>query len=496
MRKPNGGNGGGPAKLFRTTLLVTLVAALGAALGVGWAMSRQAEHVATAVVMLHPLEGNAYSPGGRGDELVNLETEAQVLRSDAVARAVLAELGASGSSAELLAAIEVQVPANTQLLEISARGPDDATATERASAFATVYLAYRRARTMAAVADRTSRLKELLALREDERSEALVRLDVTGAGAPERALLQQQVQELTLQIGSLRAELVASEAVSLDPGQVVTPGRPAARGIDARPDAMGVAGAAAAVLLAVAVLVARGGRRRAEVILTEGDLDETGPPVLGAASAPVRADSVAVARMRAAVLAAGVEGPAVVAVAALGTHRSVCHGALVDSLVRSRYELVTVDLGARGPAAAMAELVREEAGVDDVLRAEGQFLSRLHPTAEHDTAGTPADGWSAELADLAASSGMRRSLHELAKRAELVVVDCPGLGTAMGRSVLAASDALLVEVPAGLVDRRELEEVLTEARWARSEVVGVVLVQHVAAWRRWTRPRHAEAHDA
>lgn len=485
MRQPERGHGVGSASTARTILLAAVVIVLGAALGVGWALSRQAEHVATAVVMLHPLEGNAYSPGGRGDELVNLETEAQVLRSDAVARAVLDELDESASSADLLGLVEVDVPANTQLLEITAHGPDDATATERASTFASVYLDYRRARTLAAVADRTSRMKELLALREDERSEALVRLEASEPGAPERSLLQQQVQELTLQIGSLRAELVASEAVSLDPGQVVTPGRPVVRGVDSRPEAMGMAGGSAAAALVVAVLVARGGRRRARVVLSSEDLQEMGPPVLGTATPPVSGGSAVVARMRSAVLAAGVDRPLVVAVAAVGAHRGECHGVLVDSLVRARYELISVELGARESSSAMVELIRDEVGVDDVLRADGQFLNRLHPTARQDEA--PANGDS--LVDLAASTGMRRSLRELAKRAELVVVDCPGLTTPVGRAVLAASDAALIEVPARSADRQAVEEILADAGSSRCQVVGLVLVQPIGSWSGWLRRR-------
>lgn len=476
MRQPDGVQRVRAEGVIRTTLLIALVAAFGTALGMGWASSRQSEHVASAVVMLHPLEGNAYSPGGRGDELVNLETEAQVLRSDAVARVVLAELGETGSAEELLSAVDVEVPANTQLLEITARGPDDAAATRRASTFASVYLEYRRARTLAAVADRTSRMKELLAVREDERSEALVQLDASEPGAPARSLLQQQVEELTLQIGSLRAELVASQSVSLDPGQIVTPGRPDVPGLDARREVMATVGGAAAAALALAVLAARSGERRVERVGSSEDLEEMGPPVLDGASATGRLDGSAVSRMRSATLSAGPDRPLVVAVAAVGSHPSIGHQSLVDSLVRARYELVLVDLCAPGPAAAMAELVREEVSVDDVLRPEGQFLSSLGPAAPDD-GGEATGGVPIELEDLAASTGMRRSLHELAKRAELVVVRSPGLGTPVGRSILTACDAVLVEVPLGQVSRRDVEEVLSEAARAHCTVAGLVPVR-------------------
>ena len=47
---------------------------------------------------------------------------------------------------------------------------------------------------------------------EDERDAAVARLDQLQADAPERALIQQQVQEVVVQIGSLRAQLAAAKA--------------------------------------------------------------------------------------------------------------------------------------------------------------------------------------------------------------------------------------------------------------------------------------------
>ncbi len=444
---------------------------LATALGAGFALSRQGTHLATAVVMLHPLEGNAYSPGGRGDDLVNLGTEAQVLRSEAVARAVLDKLGKGGDPDDLLAVVTVQVPPNTQLLEITARGPDDETATARASAFADVYLAFRKARTQSAVFEQTSRLEELVSARGDERDAAIGRLDKAGTDSPERALLEQQVSELTLQISSMRAQLAAAQAVSLDPGQVVTPGHPAARGIDASPVVMGGLAGGAVALLAAALLVARIGRRRADVVRALDDLAEVGPPRLGVVKAPVRADSDVIALVRSAVLAVGPDRPLVVAVASVGQGRSLVYRALVEAMTRARYEVVAVDLDQSEPVAALAELVLEKSAVGDVLVDNGHFLSRLRPV------GTAAPRSEHELADLAASAGMVRALGELAKGADLVLVRSPGLATPVGRAVLAAASAVVAEVRAGRTTRSAAEELVAEAERVRTDIVGFVQVR-------------------
>ncbi|MCR1783703.1 hypothetical protein KVF89_14270 [Nocardioides carbamazepini] len=461
----------GQRRITRLVLVAVLVAGLGAGAAVAWARHRQGEHVATAVIMLHPLEGNAYSPGGRGDDLVNLETEAQVLRSDAVARAVLDQLGVKGAPSDLLTAVSVAIPPNTQLLQITTRGPDDATAVARASAFADVYLRFRRSRTESAVYERTSRLEELVSLREDERDAALARLDELGANAPERELIEQQVQEVVVQISSLRAQLAAAQAVGLDPGQLVTPGQLVAAGPWADPVRSGLLAALLGVLLVLSVAVAR--VRRPALGLGRGPTGLTagaeGDPVpLGVLRAPVRADSDVIAHVRSVVLAVGSDRPPVVTVAVPGRKYPVAFAALVESLTRARYEVVTVDLALPSVMAAMAELVLQEAVVDDVLVADGDFHSRLQPVTE---ATRPRD----DFADLAASAEMRRSLAELAKRADLVLVRSPGLTTPIGRAVLAASTAVVVEVWRSST-RADLDAVIVEAARVSTHVVGVVEV--------------------
>ncbi len=52
-----------------------------------------APYKATATVLVSPLEGNPYSPDGRGDDLVNLQTEAQLVTTDRVSKIAGQKLG-------------------------------------------------------------------------------------------------------------------------------------------------------------------------------------------------------------------------------------------------------------------------------------------------------------------------------------------------------------------------------------------------------------------
>lgn len=454
----------------RIVILVLVGALLVAVLGAGWALQRKGEHTATAVVMLHPLAGNAYSPGGRGDDLVNLETEAQVLRSEAVARAVLDQLGVAGDPAGLLAAIRVRVPPNTQLLEITATGRDAATALSRVSAFAEVYLAFRRARTESAVFEQTSRLDELVDARAAERTAAIDKLERVAASSSQRPVLEQQVEELTLQISSLRAQLVTAESGSLDPGQVVTPGRLADPGPLAEPVVVGGAAAVAVLLAACGLVVVRAGRLRPDAIRSLDDLADLAPPGLGVVRPPVRPDSEVVALVRSAVLGVATSRPRVIAIAAADRGHGALHGPLATALGNARYQVVTVDLTCARDVDAVAQLVLDEVPVDELLAEHHDFVIALHATT------TGAARTESEVADLVTTAGMARGMHDLAKRADLVLVNCPGFATPVGRAVLTAASAVVLEVSAPRTSRRDVERVLEEAARSDCEVLGIVEV--------------------
>jgi len=461
--------------------LVFVLLVAGAALA--WSTSRQSVSVATAVVLLHPLEGNAYNPSGRGDELVNLETEAQVLRSEAVADAVLDRVGGSEEPADLLAAVTVSVPPNTQLVEVSVRAADPATAKALASGFAEVYLEYRRARTESAVYERTVRLEELVDARTNERAAVLTRLDEAGPSTPAALLARQQIEEFTTQISSLHAQIAAAQAVSRDPGQVVTPGAVEEPPPWSDPPWMAALAGGVAALLVIGVGVAGRGRRTADILRARDDLEGLGPPVLGEVRPPVRPDSKTTALVRAAVLAADPGRPHVVAVGSIGRGEALIYPGLVEAFTRARYEVVAVDLGRTPTATAVAQLVLQDAVVADVLVEQGRFLSILRPT------GSPVSVRSDELADMVAAAEMARVLDELAKRADIVLVRCDGFDTPLGRALLGSTTTVVAEVRLGACSRGEAKDVVDAAARTGNILVGLVPVRRSSSRQPWRRRR-------
>lgn len=240
-------------------LLVALLAGTGAWAGAAFAERRAQQRTATAVLLVTPLEGNPFNPLGRGDELLNLESEALLVRSDAVADAVIDRLGLATSSATLLEDVSVEVPPNTQLLRITTGAPSAAGAHDLANAFADAFLDYRTGRSRSTRADQVAAVREQVRERSLDRDRLLVEMAGLPASSPSTALLAQRIADLSAQIGVLRARRTELELASTDPGQVVTPALVDPSGTLASRPVMSGAGALLGGAVAIALLL--GARR-------------------------------------------------------------------------------------------------------------------------------------------------------------------------------------------------------------------------------------------
>ncbi|WP_344970015.1 YveK family protein, partial [Streptosporangium fragile] len=152
----------------------------------------------------------------RQREALNLDTEAQVARSSVVAaRAGRTLKGTPGP-------VEVSVPPNSSVLEISytAAGPEAAAA--GASAYAHAYLAHRGE---AATQALQAQLKAVLAkLRQVNAGLAKAAAEIPGLrrGSPERVLALQRQNVLRRQASTLALRYDALKTVAVTPGSVIS----------------------------------------------------------------------------------------------------------------------------------------------------------------------------------------------------------------------------------------------------------------------------------
>ncbi|WP_017626814.1 YveK family protein [Nocardiopsis chromatogenes] len=204
----------------------TVAAATAAGLaiaGAGLALAPRT-YTATTAVQVRPT-GVAELTGelsGRTNGEVNLDTEAQVATSARVASAANRQLGGE-DPAEMRERVEVEVPPNSSVLEISYSASSPEAARDGATAFSDAYLADRSARVGELIDARIGALDEQTEARTEEMEE-LAEAAAKG-GAAKRARAEARLEAVQSEISDLNAEtgpLTAAKA-SLIPGQVLTP---------------------------------------------------------------------------------------------------------------------------------------------------------------------------------------------------------------------------------------------------------------------------------
>jgi succinoglycan biosynthesis transport protein ExoP len=177
-------------------------------------------YTSTAEVLVRPI--SAASPTGDGE--VNLETEREVAVSTAVARLAKREMGASARPEALLEHVTVEIPPETEVLQIIFSDPDPATARTGAAAFASAYLEFRTRQALEALLSLSQRLQERISEYEAQISAANEEIAGATPGSPEQRDAQVRRDLLVSQLSVIQNQLAAVNSQTVDPGQII--GRP------------------------------------------------------------------------------------------------------------------------------------------------------------------------------------------------------------------------------------------------------------------------------
>jgi Mrp family chromosome partitioning ATPase/capsular polysaccharide biosynthesis protein len=123
---------------------IAAVAVAGAALAAAYVVLAPKTYTATVLVQVNALPNNANAVGGRTGGPVNMDNEAQSVRSLAVAAIVRSRLHSSLSAADISQNIKVTVPPNSTFLQITCAAPSASGAMKCADAVGKAYLYNRR----------------------------------------------------------------------------------------------------------------------------------------------------------------------------------------------------------------------------------------------------------------------------------------------------------------------------------------------------------------
>lgn len=484
------------ALVRRAAVPAVVLGVLGGAAGVALASQVPASYTAASTILLNPLDGNPFHPGGSGEDLINLTTEAEVVRSDAVASLVAQDLGEADVAGQL-SGVSVHVLPNTQILEIEVSGRSATGAVERAGSFADAYLEYRIQRATRSTDVEREQIQQEISERNAQLQDLADQYAAAEDDPPKAALISAQIQTTTTQLTQLNARLVDSTSDILDPGQVVTVAAVQPAGLLSVARLLPLLGVAGGV--ALAVLGAWWWGRRDRVLRHVAQVEDLVPALVVESAGP---------------------GPAWTA-PVTDDYRAV-RSRLPGLLADARPVLLSLGLGAHAPghvaplalataAAGMRTVVVDLTG--ELLTAEeqrGEGLAGLLVAASDPAPAlvTVAPGVSvlppgvalAAVGDLVAGARFDALVDVLLREHDLVVVVARSGGTTAERSAVRHATAALVEVRLGTTRTSALQQTLADATALGAERTAAVTVatthRHTRRGRAGTREPEGQATSA
>jgi capsular exopolysaccharide synthesis family protein len=478
------------AVLRRQRWLLVVVAAIGLGAGLGYSVASTPVYSAKAEVLVRPM---SLDPLDTGTDDLSLETEREVVLSTSVARIVARRLGTPAPQA-LLEHVEVEIPPESQVMEIVYSDPSPRRAWLAAGAFAEAYLQFR---TRQAVTS-AFRLMEDIQRRIDQLETELEGInEVFAAATPgsaehQDALIRRGV--ILGQLGVLENQQVSISTPSLGPGSVIGRQRPTEPSSPSYPLNMAIGLFFGGFIGVVGAFIRdrmddriRGTGElersaRAPILATVpyssnaklngvASLDESDPPVAEAyrrlrtsVQLLTRED-----RLRILMIASAVEQE--------GKTTTAANLAVSLAMIGRRVILVSADL--RRPRLHELLDVDNGPGVEGVLRGSATLADAVQRTNTENLLLLPSGPTPPHPGELLSPDLMGPLFKELVKSADFVIVDSPPvLLVADAISMAPQVDAVVLVAREGTTTRKEVELARDTFDRAGTRVIGTVFTNH------------------
>ena len=476
------------ALLRRRWLFILGAALIGGAL-VGAAVTvRPVSYSSTATVLVTQtgVDESAAPANGQGRKVgVNLDTEAQLVKSVQVADRAKALLETDRTRGALTARANVEVPTNTSLLTVTYRAKTAAEAQRGAQAFATAYLDNRHAVAAANLASQIKSVQQQLASLRTQLRVTAKKMSVTPFRSAGRAFIQAQADVLTSQVAALSDRLSTLQSTTITPGRIIV-NAPVPLAPDGPSTAALLAGAGLVGLLVVLALAVVRDRTDPRLhTATETERRAGAPVVLDLGSEPALAlhgTSPAAAqelhRLQNTLTASLPDAGAVILVTA-ATDGSAAGPVAANVAAALAHGGSTAILLCADPASHTgAELVGDGTGLAEVLTGELPISDALRPvpTVEALRIATPGGDpvrLSAQLQGPAAG----RLVAAARVLADYVVIEsAPAVASADAQTIARWADAGIVVVESGRSRLIEVRAVLQQLADVQLDHVGCALV--------------------
>jgi capsular polysaccharide biosynthesis protein len=406
-------------------------------------------------------QGSGNTAGGRTSGTVNLDTEAQLVKSATIADAVKSSLHTSASPANLTSRLTVTVPANTPVMDFTFKAATAKTAHDGAAAFATAYLQNRAQVAQDSLDRQTAAVNKAITAAQKNLRAVTNTIATAPGGSAEQGYAKQQQTQLNQVITGLNAQLSALTTAPIVPGRIISPASAGAKQNLSR-DVVIVSGALLGILLGLIAAFVRD--RTGTKVRNRDDLAEASLRTVG----ENRRKSRTPRRRRAALAGVGAEHQAAVSFASAVGPRGVIYVAGVSS----------VGAASRIGGRIAAELRRFGSTVQMIQVEPVSGASRDLPQrgAAPSAAGDPPT-WFVTLAGLHAA-GLREQIAANRDRVDYVLI-AGGDAERSSEAYLVAStaDATLLVAESGVTTRKGLRAVADEVRQTSTNLVGAVLVR-------------------
>lgn len=488
--------------MFRRHWWVVL-GATAAGLGLGAAVTSAMPKVyeSSTSVLVQAVEQDANQQGGRTKGAINLDTEAQLVGSGAVAVKAATLLRSPVSPIELAKSVSVEVPANTTVLVIrfEAETPDGARAGSHA--FAEAYLRNREETARSGLDQQIKSLNLKVKQLTTNLTGINARLAKAPAGSSERSNLESLRSNSQNQLNNLTGRLNEITTTTIAAGSIIsdarTPDEPTS------PNAMlNIAtGAMLGLLLGVALAFAR--ERLDRRLRTAADvrdrarigvlaaLDERTTPHFDDVLQPYGPGGRVFNRLRNEVLASLNTGDQIIVVtgASRGSASTLVAANLAAALARTGSDVVLI--GAHLPdsvvdAAPLARMlgVSPMPGLSDLLAGRVGLAKAMQRTPRIPSLRVITTGGAATAAGLMQSQRLRDTLETLRRQTGYVVIEAPSTSSsADAQSLASLADAAILAVELRRSQRPALLDAAEQLRRVGTPLLGAVVLPRLSGLR-------------
>ncbi|GIV00432.1 MAG: hypothetical protein KatS3mg014_2047 [Actinomycetota bacterium] len=481
--------------LRRRKWSVLLVTAVAVASALAFSFRQTPIYTSTAKVQVKPPTANQYLQNVPVASIVSMDTERQVAASTKVAELAAERLGTDRSTEDLLEHLDVSVPTNTQILEISFSDPDPATAQAGAQAFAQAYLDFKVQQATQAFASVEEALTAKIKQLQQQLATEQQKLAAAEPGSPQQAAAQAEIDVLTTRIATYENRISDLGLIDLDPGEVIQPADLPRS--PSSPNHVLNGGLAAALGLALGVGLAFLRERLDDRVVGRLGFEEIlGAPTLAvvphvkswrkrdrtelpALENPDGAPAEAYRTIRTNLLFMARDGD-VKTVAVMspgpGEGKTTTVANLAVSLAQADKRVIAVSCDLRKPRLHRFFNLGNEVGVSSVLTGRATLNDAvLRPVGVPMLRVVPSGPVPHNPSELLSSERLDQLLAQLRRVADFVIVDtAPGLAVSDGLVLAPKVDAVIVVADAGTTSRSALRQLRDHLEQVSGNVIGGV----------------------